>query len=140
MAVKKTSVSIPIIGGKLKFITYYHEVNRIETKLFLRSYKKFSKLYLGADSKDIVKKSFNKILNPNFDSSTCTYNGMTFTYLLVLYETYTSLYYSIEGDTAHILLMFNNNDPTCTSIFDERYTMNFKIKSIKVLERKIKLL
>jgi hypothetical protein len=140
MAVKKTKVNIPIIGGKIKIVTYYYEETRIWSKLSLHTNFKFSKLYLGADCKRIVASAFKKILNPNYDSNSFSYNGREYSHLINLAETYTSLYYSVEGDTSHILLMFNNNDPTCTSIFDERYTMNIKIKSIEVLAKKIELL
>lgn len=140
MAVKKTRVNIPISGGKLKFITYYYEENRIQTKLYLHSYKNFSKLYLGVDSKDIVKNSFKKILNPNCDSGLFIYNGLNYSHLINLFETYTSLYYSVEDGIVNMLLHFNNNDPTCTSIFDYRYIKTVKIDSIDEIAKKIELL
>jgi hypothetical protein len=140
VAVKKTKVSIPIIGGVLKIITTYYSEKRINSELFLHFTYKFSKLNLGANDVDTVKVVFMKILNSKFDNNPCIYNGIYYSHLINLHETYTSMFYSVEHNIVNILIVFNSNDPTRKQYFDDRYIKTIKMNSIDVLAKKIELL
>jgi hypothetical protein len=131
MAVKKTRVSVPIIGGKLKFITFYYEEDRIWTRLFLHLNNNFTGIYLGVNDINTVRDALEKILNTNCDSKTYPYNGLNYSHLINLFETYTSLFYSIKDNIDNILIVFNSNDPTRKQYFEDRYIKTIKINQLR---------
>jgi hypothetical protein len=132
-------VNISLVGGELKIISTYFEKDRIWTKLFIKLTDETDEIYLGADSLKIVKAAFNKIINPNCDSKTYTYNGMNYMHLINLAETYTSLYYSIEDNIIYILIVFNSADPTRKEYFEDRFMKTVRINLSDDLAEKIRL-